>query len=522
MKRLNKDNNIFKKITALLIIVFSVVFLSSCTKSFCTNQDSSNRLYASYGNIYEVDVEATDSSVISSNETKKGLEEQIQNRKALYSFVTQGTPVGRVSGYHYPMPDRRFNEYMNNKVNDFVNNNYVLWTNGKLDSLSVNDAKKVCTHVAIYAGIEDGMVSSLYRNMDIWYKDAINDIGYELVPASGYITAVQSFLNISVNSSTACISPISKEYGMSNSIIYIQGKTWGQAFKEYGFFEGLFVWPFAGLVHVISSGFGNNGWAQILAIFVVTMLVRSLTIISTIMQSKSQERSQLIQPELAALKNKYPNADNDKQQRQALAMEQMQLMRKAKTHPLRPFLFMILQFPLFICVWSALQGSASLASGRWLGISLTTTVQQCFSNYANTQGALTGLIVFFITCALSIGSNLSNLSFNKWKQDKGIIAAPATTGNGMDPSGTTKIMSYVFIAFYIIMSYRLPVGMNIYFYLGSVITLVQTIIMESLAAKKRRDKKNNTGDGSDLASLRRSSKHRLEDKNKKKQKALWR
>ena len=523
MIKVEKKKHSLVKLLSVFAMIFSFFFLFSCTKSFCTSQDSSNRLFATYGNIYAGNVEEIDDSSLA--DLDRARNEQKENRITLYAYLTQGIALDRQHpGFYLPLPQKEYLDYMNKRVDDFVELNYKLWMNNTIDNLNEAEAKKVCKHVAIYAGLESNdVVGPLYSNMNNWYNDAINDLGYELVPTTSFMTTLQNALNITVNSSTACISPVSQEYDMGDKIIYIQGKTWGQAFK-YGFFEGLFVWPVAALVHVISSGLNNTGWAQVFAILVVTLLIRGVSIYSLIAQNKSQERSKIIQPELNALKNKYPNMDTDKQQRQAYAMEQMQLMRKAKTHPFRPLLLTFLQLPLFIFVWAALQGSAVLASGKWLGISLTTTVATCFGSFSSTPGAITGIIFFFITCAMSIGSNISNMAFNKWKQNKGIIAVQQQAQAGsMNPQNMTKIMSFVFILFYIFMAYRLPVGMNIYFYLGSVINIVQTLIMELVSSRKRHRNASNTGDGSNLAAIRRSSKHRY-DSNKKKSdaKPLWR
>ena len=82
-------------------------------------------------------------------------------------------------------------------------------------------------------------------------------------------------------------------------------------------------------------------------------------------------------------------------------------MKKNHVHPMLPLLFMIIQFPLFICIWSALQGSASLASGNWYGLSLTTKVSECFTNYAETNGAIVGILIFiFMSLAIFLHRSL--------------------------------------------------------------------------------------------------------------------
>jgi len=523
------SNKFAQRIGIALAAVAGVFALSGCTKSFCTNQDKANQLYAYYGDIYEEQAvpEKPDPA-----DQERGYNNQVQHRKELYATLTSGSYDGATANnaYGYTLPNKEFQSFMSAKVDAFVVANSHLWSDGSLASLSADEAGSVAKHVAIYAGLTTtNEVAEVWTNLDIWYSEAVQTLSYEVVPPSGYIEALKKVGSSAITSNYACISPTSETYMQDGSSIYIEGKTWGQAFKQYGFLEGLFVYPFAWIIHSITSMNRDSGWSQILAIFCVTLLVRLVTVIAQIFQNRSQEKTQALQPQINALRAKYPNLDTDKEQSRAFAMEQAALMRKSKSHPFLPMLFLILQWPLFLCIWSALQGSAALASGSWLNVSLTTPVSRCISMYRTTPGALTGIIIFVITCIASILTSMTSLWFNSWKQNRGITPKPVANEQGIDPNQTTKIMSFVFIAFYLIMSYQLPVGMNIYFFLGSMISILQTVIMEAVGAKKRHKAQLATGDGSTLASLRRSKHHqdmKATKKEKKKKgdsdKPFWR
>ena len=305
--------------------------------------------------------------------------------------------------------------------------------------------------------------------------------------------------------------------------------TWGQAFKEYGFLEGLFVYPLAWIVHAIVEALGDTGWIQILAIFVVTILVRLITIISTLVQNKSTTKQQKIQPLLNELAKKYPNSEVDKEQRNAMAMEQAQLMKKYKIHPFLPILFMIIQFPLFICIWSALQGSAALAAGNFYGLPLTTRVSECFTT-KGLEGKWVGIVIFILMSVANALSSMTGLWFNTWKSknfNNTGIQKKDENGNVVDPNKTMKIMNIVMMVFVIFMGWSLPVGMGIYWLIGALMSIVQTLLMEALAMRSRHNDMKNTGDGSSLAAIRRSSRHIGQDNKQKKQKKsadkpLWR
>ena len=233
---------------------------------------------------------------------------------------------------------------------------------------------------------------------------------------------------------------------------------------------------------------------------------------------------------LNALQAKYPNAATDKEQKQALAMEQATLMRKAKVHPFLPLLLLIVQFPIFICVWSALQGSAALASGSFMGLALTTTVSQCFTNFAGTPGAITGIMIFLFMAIANILSSSTSLLFTSWRtKNFGNQTLPTAGSQGMNPNKTMKTFSIVMMVFILIMGFSLPAAMGIYWILGSLISILQALLTEALQTRARHKLARETGDGTTLAAIRRSAHHQpggkkadKKDKKSKSDKPLWR
>ena len=524
------SHKFLKRLTIAASSAIVVLGMSRCTKSFCTNQDKANTLYATYGNLFNDSVVVTDdyndNVNVEAGEAERVTTTQNTNRKTFYSNLTRN---------NLSLPNKEFNAYINTKATEEANKTYRYWMDGTFaKGLEEDKAKAVATHVALYAGIEykdsqPQKVSDLFKNLDEWYLSATTDLGVLIVPSTTYITAFKSTLSSAVSADRGCITPESKTFSQNGSNIYVEGKSWGQAFADYGFFEGLFVWPFAWLVYTISENMGNTAWAQILAIFVVTLLARLITVISTLIQSKTQAKQQALKPMLDELAKKYPHANEDMDQQKALMMERSALMRRNKVHPMLPMLFMLLQFPLFICVWSALQGSASLASGNFYGLSLTTTVSQCFTNFKGTPGAVIGIVIFILMTLANILSSLSSLWFTNWRNKKfGDPNAVPTSPDGMDPNKTGKMMTYIMMAFVVIMGWSLPVGMGIYWFFGSIIAILQTILMQAMQTKSAHRLAASTGDGTNLAAIRRSKHHMASsDKKNKKNKSdsdkpMWR
>ena len=542
----NHSNRLLKRLMIVFFGIIAAFSLSGCTKSFCTNQDKANQLFAYYGNLYSetllIDESTKDDFDYSSkNETEEAsrvklIKVQNEHRKTLFGNST--SYQGMTTWYDLVVEgsDKSFLSFMDNKARQFRDDNYTYWMDGTLASIkTVEEAKAVAWHVGMYAGLTYSDetkttvtgVAEPFTNTELWFNEAVKDpdLGLLKSPSFGFIETIKTNAAIGYNTNTACITPVSGTFNQNNAKIYIEGKTWGQAFKEYGFLEGLFVYPFAWLVHAISDGLGGTGWVQIFAIFVVTILVRIVTVLSTLVQSKSQAKQQRIQPQINELMKKYPNAQEDPEERRALSLEQAQLMKKNHVHPMLPLLFMIIQFPLFICIWSALQGSASLASGNWYGLSLTTKVSECFTNYAETNGAIVGILIFIFMSLANVLSSCTGLWINNWKTKVlGNQSMQPTkkdaNGNPMDPNKTMKITTYVMMAFVLFMGWSLPVGMGIYWFIGAIISILQSLLTEAIQARVRHRDAENTGDGTTLAAIRRSARHT--GTNKKSEKPLWR
>lgn len=518
------SHRFLKRLAVCFVAIVGAFMFTSCTQSFCTPQDQANQLYGYYGNIFEDSVDVSNGSALDN------ITVQNENRETLY---------GTLETNGFSRPTKAFNNYMNEQATTFASDNVHYWFDGTFASYDESNPDEVslandnALHVAIYAGIttdEDGdiIVAPLWTNYNEWYDASLEDetVGVSLAPSNSFVSAFQAQVNATIASNTACITPEDSYFNQNGVTIYIQGKTWGEAFSEYGFLEGLFVYPFSWLVHTISEGLGNNGWAQILAIFTVTLIARLVTVVSTVLQGRSQAKQQKIQPMINDLQAKYPNAAYDKEQKQQLAFEQAKLIKQAKVHPVLPLIFLIIQFPIFICVWSALQGNASLAASNLWGLALTTPVSQCFMSFADTPGALTGIMIFIFMTLSNVLSSFTSLWFTNWRtKNFGTISKVNPEQGSMDPQKTTKIMTYVMLVFIIIMGWSLPAGMGIYWIFGSLLSILQSLITEVIQTHSRHKLAAETGDGSNLAIVRRSAHHRTstkKDSKKKKDKPMWR
>lgn len=109
--------------------------------------------------------------------------------------------------------------------------------------------------------------------------------------------------------------------------------------------------PIVSALLISYSVLGNN---FVLAITIVTVLVRLVTLPLTLPQQRSMRKQAEIQPQIKALQEKY------KGNRQKLAEEQMKLMREAGVNPLGGCLPLILQLFIMIALYNAITTSLAL------------------------------------------------------------------------------------------------------------------------------------------------------------------
>lgn len=448
-----------KKIGLLAgIALVTATALTSCTKSFCRVVDKAATLYS-----YE---EYEDGKTYAEGTKTKSLVEAASNSGML-------------------VPSDEFNAFIELKVEEEAN--YLL-TNVYTAEKGYDQSLYTLTYargVALYAGGSDrDNINSyeLFYNFNKWVNEARKDVedggvGLDKCPDTSYISYYENSLSQLVNAKTTCISPETRVYDG----VLIEGTSWGDAFHN-GFIEGLLVYPVSWLVYTLSNSFaGMGGFGTLLAIFIVTLLVRGLLIALTFKPTLSQQRLTALQPELTKIANKYPNANTNAYEKQKLAQEQMAFYKKNKVNPFSMILIMVFQFPIFIAMWSAFQGSAILMSGSMFGLQFSAITREAMFNF---QGPWYVAWIVFILMAVS---QILSMKVPQWKQAK---ALKESTKLGKNPAQeqsqkTMKIASYVMLFMVIFMGLSLPIAMAIYWFLSGIIALIQTLIMQKVAEKQK-------------------------------------
>jgi YidC/Oxa1 family membrane protein insertase len=129
-----------------------------------------------------------------------------------------------------------------------------------------------------------------------------------------------------------------------------------------------------------------------LAIVVMTLIIKTVSLPFTLAASRSAKRMQKFQPEIAALKVKYK--DNPQKLNQAT----LELFKQHKINPMGGCLPMLITMPLFIGFFTMLQGSAELRFQGFLwatDLSSPDTVARIFGFPLNIMPILMGATMLY-------------------------------------------------------------------------------------------------------------------------------
>ena len=190
------------------------------------------------------------------------------------------------------------------------------------------------------------------------------------------------------------------------------------------------------LGHFTQGGFVHNYG---MAIILLTLLVRLLFAPLQMKSYASMKAMQKLQPQIAALKEKY------KDEPQRFNQEQMALFKTNKVNPLGGCLPMLVQLPVFIALYALLGNSIELFHAPFFGWVQDLSVKDPF-------------YVFPVLMGISM-----------------FVQQRMTPTPGMDPM-QAKMMYLMPVVFTFIML-NLPSGLTIYIFLSTVLGIAQQVWM---------------------------------------------
>ena len=489
----------------LVGLAFSVLAVSGCTANFCNDQDQARILFAiepgvsTYFDSYEDAIAVPEGNtyyveLALPSEHNTGLWRRIEMRNdEKRTFVKSNqlsTVINTVTTQGGYRPSIDYFKELDERVllGALALNNEFGSTAYSAETLTATQANDVLVHYGYYKFTSaDG---KLWGNLEKLNSEIAYDIGAEKCPTSDFQKVYKQTLTTAIANLRSCIATQEGNYGsygQDNVEVQITAKNYGDAWHK-GFFEGLLVYPVAWLVDTFTNLFGGvhaSGVPQLLALVVVTLIVRLVLFAATFKSTLNQQKMQALQPELAAIQAKYPNSNENQAQKAQLAQEQQALYKKHKINPLSQLLVIIIQFPVFICVWGAMTGSAALSTGTFLGLQLSSSIMSVLTNFAGWPGNAgwwTALVLFLL---MSV-SQFFSTKLPQWMQAaRNKKVAKMGKNPAQDKNNRTmKIVSYVMLVFIIIMGFSLPAAMGVYWLITALIGMLQTVLTQTLLNRK--------------------------------------
>lgn len=324
-----------------------------------------------------------------------------------------------------------------------------------------------------------------------------NELSPDVCPSSDYQRAYHFQLDSYISAYRTCLTTKTDKYGVYGyeaDGIYINSKTWGDAWSR-GFFEGLLVYPIGWLIDSIVIGFQGTGMSAgvsaFLGIVFVTFIIRSLMLLATWKQTQSNAKMTELQPEITRIQNKYPNSNTSKAEKARMAQDMQALYKKNHVNPFMTLIVMIIQFPVFICVWGALSGSAVLTNGTFLGLTLSTTIKDALftGKYWTAAGGYAAVTALFLFLLMAAAQTVSML-LPQWIQKK---KAKKIEKLGRNPaqkqqSNRMKWFTYIMLAVIIFMGFTLVSAMGIYWFIGAIFSIIQTLLIQWYTERKAKRK----------------------------------
>jgi YidC/Oxa1 family membrane protein insertase len=258
--------------------------------------------------------------------------------------------------------------------------------------------------------------------------------------------------------------------------------------------------PFITVITLLYSVFGNSA---VLAIILFTILVRLIMYPLNVQQMRSSKAMQDLQPEMKKLQDKYKN------DREKLAQEQMRLYREHGVNPLGGCLPLLIQFPIWIGLYQAINHALAATplqlidlSGRFLvgGLDRLVPLNNVFMNIDLTQPPTANPTYALVLPVLVL--------ITSWLQSKMITppAQPTEDGKPNQAQAMTQSMTTVMPIMMGMFSLSFSVGLSIYFIISNIISIIQYSRQKDFSWKKILT----FGSGNNAAAVQTAPKSKLE------------
>ncbi|WP_342437779.1 membrane protein insertase YidC [Paenibacillus sp. FSL L8-0436] len=228
-----------------------------------------------------------------------------------------------------------------------------------------------------------------------------------------------------------------------------------------GIFNHFLIYPFSILIKFFADTFhGNYGLSIVLMTFIIRLAIMPLMMNQTKKQMDMKEKIAVLQPELTVLKEKYKN-DVSRDAKKQEQVEMMQLYQKHQFNPLNMgCLPMLLQWPITLAFYYAIRRTPEIATHDFLWFSLGKT----------------DMILPLIAAAVY---------YVQFRVSQSISAQVQQNQNNQ--MAFIGLLSPILMG---IFSFQMPAALPLYWAVGGIFIIVQTIILNKMYTKPNVVSKN--------------------------------
>ncbi|MBR5280301.1 MAG: membrane protein insertase YidC [Clostridia bacterium] len=262
-----------------------------------------------------------------------------------------------------------------------------------------------------------------------------------------------------------------------------------------------FAKPFGVLMEFIYNtvAFENYG----IAIIIFSIFVRLLMLPLNIKQQRSMERQQALMPEIEAIKRQYKDDPKKSQEEQAL------LFNRHQINPYSGCLPLLIQYPLIIVVYQIIRRPLTYIAG--LSAAQITTLANSFNINAANEIAINAKLgaseavnmKFLGIFDLGITPSWKVWEYGaEWKVLLPLLLIPILSlataylqqhltmkysGNGQASAGMMGGMLKIMPLMSLVFAFMLPAGVGLYWIMGNVLGIVQTILLKKVFVTKKKE-----------------------------------
>ena len=216
----------------------------------------------------------------------------------------------------------------------------------------------------------------------------------------------------------------------------------------------------------------DQGYTWVASIVGLVLVVRAALIPLFVKQIKSQRAMFLLQPDLQKLQKKF-KGKTDRESRERMAREQMELYKKHGSSPFSSCLPLIAQMPVFFSLFSTLTEAQHSKPGVGL---LTTELSTSFANSTFLGASLseTYMTATSISVQILAGVMIVLMTSSQFITQKQIMAKNQNPDSMSSQfAQTQKIMLYAFPVIFLISGVAFPLGVLIYWLVSNFWTMGQ-------------------------------------------------